>query len=100
MLYEVITIDRVIEAAPDIIAHNIETVRRLTPLIRSVARYEVSLGVIRHIAIRGVRSKSGLMLGLGETEEEVIETLNDRITSYNVCYTKLLRSTGSVPRTP
>ncbi len=70
-------IDRVIEAAPDIIAHNIETVRRLTPLIRSVARYEVSLGVLRHIAARGVRSKSGLMLGLGETEEEVIETLND-----------------------
>jgi lipoic acid synthetase len=70
-------IDRVIEAAPDIIAHNMETVRRLTPLIRSVARYEVSLSVLRHIASRGVRSKSGLMLGLGETEEEVIETLND-----------------------
>jgi len=70
-------IDRVIDSAPDVIAHNVETVRRLTPLIRSVAKYEVSLGVLKHIASRGVRSKSGLMLGLGETEEEVMETLND-----------------------
>ena len=70
-------IDRVIAAGPDVISHNIETVRRLTPEIRSVAKYEVSLAVLRHIAARGVRAKSGLMLGLGETEEEVTEALND-----------------------
>ncbi len=64
-------------AGPDVISHNIETVRRLTPLIRSVAKYEVSLSVLRHIASRGVRAKSGILLGLGETEEEVTEALND-----------------------
>jgi lipoic acid synthetase len=70
-------IDRVIEAGPDVISHNIETVRRLTPLIRSVAKYEVSLSVLRHIASRGVVTKSGMMLGLGESEQEVIEALHD-----------------------
>ena len=70
-------IDMVIEAGPDVISHNIETVRRLTPLIRSVAKYDVSLSVLRHIASRGIVTKSGLMLGLGESEEEVIETLHD-----------------------
>jgi lipoic acid synthetase len=70
-------IDTVIEAGPDVISHNIETVRRLTPLIRSVAKYEVSLSVLRHIASKGIVTKSGLMLGLGESEEEVIETLHD-----------------------
>ncbi|HMT67590.1 MAG TPA: lipoyl synthase, partial [Bacteroidales bacterium] len=70
-------IDMVIDAGPDIISHNMETVRRLTPLIRSVAKYEVSLAVLRHIASRGVRAKSGIMLGLGESEGEVTETLAD-----------------------
>ncbi len=70
-------IDKVIDAGPDVISHNIETVKRLTPEIRSVAKYEVSLAVLRHISARGVRAKSGLMLGLGEREEEVIEALND-----------------------
>ena len=70
-------IDKVIDAGPDVISHNIETVRRLTPQIRSVAKYEVSLAVLRHIASRGVRAKSGLMLGLGETEEEILEALSD-----------------------
>ena len=70
-------IDRVIDARPDVISHNIETVRRLTPAIRSVAKYEVSLTVLRHVSSRGVRAKSGIMLGLGETEEEVIEALKD-----------------------
>jgi lipoic acid synthetase len=72
-----IDIDRVIDAGPDVISHNIETVRRLTPLIRSVAKYEVSLSVLSHISSRGVRAKSGIMLGLGESEEEVIEALKD-----------------------
>jgi lipoic acid synthetase len=73
----IVDIDRVIDAGPDVISHNIETVRRLTPLIRSVAKYEVSLSVLRHVSSRGVRAKSGIMLGLGETEEEVIEALQD-----------------------
>lgn len=73
----VVDIDRVIDAGPDVISHNIETVRRLTPAIRSVAKYEVSLTVLRHVSSRGVRAKSGIMLGLGETEEEVIEALKD-----------------------
>ncbi len=70
-------IDRVIDAGPDVISHNIETVKRLTPLIRSVAKYDVSLSVLKHIASRGVRAKSGIMLGLGESEAEVIEALKD-----------------------
>lgn len=70
-------IDQVIDARPDVISHNIETVRRLTPAIRSVAKYEVSLSVLRHVSSRGVRAKSGIMLGLGETEEEVTEALKD-----------------------
>ena len=70
-------IDRVIDASPEVISHNIETVRRLTPLIRSVAKYDVSLSVLSHIASRGIRTKSGIMLGLGEREEEVNEALND-----------------------
>ena len=70
-------VDLVIDAGPDVVSHNIETVKRLTPEIRSVAKYEVSLSVLRHIASRGVRTKSGLMLGLGEREEEVTEALND-----------------------
>ena len=70
-------IDRVIDAGPEVISHNIETVRRLTPLIRSVAKYDVSLSVLSHIASRGIRTKSGIMLGLGEREEEVNEALND-----------------------
>jgi lipoic acid synthetase len=74
-------IDRVIDAGPDVISHNIETVMRLTPLIRSVAKYEVSLEVLRHIAGRGKTAKSGLMLGLGEREDEVIEALHDLYTA-------------------
>lgn len=70
-------IDRVIDAGPDVISHNIETVKRLTPLIRSVAKYETSLAVLSHLASRGMRAKSGIMLGLGETEAEVIEALRD-----------------------
>lgn len=70
-------IDKIINAWPDVISHNIETVRRLTPRIRSVARYDVSLKVIRHIASHGCIAKSGLMLGLGETKQEVIETMED-----------------------
>lgn len=70
-------IDLVLEAGPDIVAHNIETVSRLTPQVRSRAKYPVSMQTIKHISQRGFRSKSGLMLGLGESEEEILETLLD-----------------------
>lgn len=70
-------IQRIIDLRPDVISHNMETVKRLTPEVRSVATYEVSLDVIRQIASSGVRSKSGIMLGLGETEDEIIQTMKD-----------------------
>lgn len=70
-------IERIIQLKPDVISHNLETVKRLTPTVRSVAKYETSLSVIRIIASSGIRSKSGIMLGLGETSEEIRETLKD-----------------------
>jgi lipoic acid synthetase len=66
-----------INAAPDVISHNIETVRRLTPLIRTKAKYEKSLFVLKYIAGKGKTTKSGFMVGLGETEEEVYATITD-----------------------
>lgn len=70
-------LDVVVQASPDIISHNMETVRRLTPLVRSVARYDTSLEVLRYIAQSGIPVKSGLMLGLGEEEEEVMNAIRD-----------------------
>jgi lipoyl synthase len=70
-------LDMLTGAAPDVISHNIETVRRLTPLIRTRAKYDRSLDVIRYIAESGAVSKSGLMLGLGETHDEIVETIHD-----------------------
>jgi lipoic acid synthetase len=71
------SLNLIIETKPEIITHNIETVRRLTPLVRSVAQYKTSLSVLKQIAAAGIRCKSGLMLGLGETEDEIHETLHD-----------------------
>jgi lipoic acid synthetase len=68
---------RVIESGPEVISHNLETVRRLTPLVRSRAQYDVSLSVIRTIADSGAVVKSGIMAGLGETEQEVAEAMDD-----------------------
>jgi lipoic acid synthetase len=70
-------IQQVIEAGPDVISHNLETIERLTPFIRSAARYRRSLEVIRMIAESGKIAKSGIMLGLGEREEEVVQTMDD-----------------------
>ena len=70
-------VDQVIEARPDIIGHNRETVRRISPLVRSAARYDTSLDVIRQIADGGVTAKSGIMVGLGETTAEVEELMDD-----------------------
>lgn len=74
---EEIYLQRLIDSKPDIISHNIETVRRLTPLIRTKAKYETSLNVLKFISGKGVRTKSGLMLGLGETDSEVADTIHD-----------------------
>ena len=70
-------IDKIIEAGPDVISHNIETVKRLTPLIRTKAKYHTSLDVIRIIAASNHQAKSGFMLGLGESEQEIIQTMDD-----------------------
>lgn len=67
----------VMEARPEVISHNLETVRRLTPQVRSAAIYARSLEVVGWVSESGIRSKSGIMLGLGETEEEVIGVMND-----------------------
>lgn len=70
-------IDGIIALKPRIISHNMETVRRLTPSVRHVATYDTSLRVLAHIAKSGVRAKTGIMVGLGETEAEVIELMTD-----------------------
>jgi len=74
-------IQKVISAGPDVISHNIETVKRLTPVIRTKARYQRSLDVIRYISDKGKTSKSGFMLGLGESEDEIIDTIRDLYSS-------------------
>jgi lipoic acid synthetase len=68
---------QVIEAKPEVVSHNLETVRRITPIVRSKARYERSLQVLKFIAASDIRSKTGIMVGLGETEEEVLQTMDD-----------------------
>ena len=75
-------VDMIIEASPDVISHNLETVRRLTPSVRSVATYDTSLAVLRHIAQSGkMPAKTGMMLGLGETEEEILELMDDALAA-------------------
>ncbi len=70
-------IQQVIDARPDILSHNMETVRRISPLVRSTADYDTSLRVIRQIADNGITAKSGIIVGLGETIREVEETMDD-----------------------
>ena len=67
----------IIDVAPEIVSHNLETVRRLTKEVRIQAKYDRSLEVLFRLKKGGMRTKSGVMLGLGETEEEVIETMED-----------------------
>ena len=74
-------VDLVIQAQPDIISHNMETVRRISPLVRSAAHYETSLSVLRQIASRGITAKTGIMVGLGETKEEVLTLIKDVLES-------------------
>lgn len=70
-------LERVISVKPEVISHNLETVRRLTKQVRVQAKYDRSLEVLRRVADAGVNAKSGVMLGLGETRDEVIESMND-----------------------
>ena len=70
-------LQNIIDAAPEIVSHNLETVRRLTKEVRIQAKYDRSLGVLKYLKENGMRTKTGLMLGLGETESEVIETMRD-----------------------
>lgn len=70
-------IDEILEAEPNVISHNLETVRRLTPKLRSKASYDRSLQVLEHIAKSGRIAKSGIMVGVGETFDEVTQTMDD-----------------------
>ena len=71
-------LDIIIKEAPEVVSHNLETVRRLTKQVRKQAKYDRSLAVLKYLKDQGInRTKSGIMLGLGETEEEVIETMKD-----------------------
>ena len=70
-------LQRIIDVAPEIVSHNLETVRRLTKEVRIQAKYDRSLEVLRRLKQGGMRTKSGVMLGLGETEEEIYETMDD-----------------------
>lgn len=70
-------ISQVISARPDILSHNMETVRRISPMVRSVAKYDTSLKVIKLISESGITAKSGIMVGLGESKDEVLQTMDD-----------------------
>jgi lipoic acid synthetase len=71
-------IDRIVQVAPEVVSHNMETVKRLTRKVRVQAKYNTSLEVLRYLKEQGInRTKSGIMLGLGEHEEEVMEVLHD-----------------------
>lgn len=70
-------LQRIIDVAPEIVSHNLETVRRLTKQVRIQAKYDRSLEVLFRLKKGGMRTKSGIMLGLGETEQEVLETMED-----------------------
>ena len=71
----------VLSAFPEVSAHNLETVERLTPQVRSAAQYQRSLDVVKWISESGIMSKSGIMVGLGETEQEVIQTMKDLVVA-------------------
>lgn len=71
-------LDRILEAAPEVISHNMETVRRLTREVRIQAKYDRSLDVLKYLKQQGQhRTKTGIMLGLGETDDEILETIQD-----------------------
>ena len=73
-------IDRIIEAAPEVVSHNMETVERITQKVRVQAKYRRSLGVLESLKKGGMRTKTGIMLGIGEQKEEVIQTMKDLVS--------------------
>ena len=70
-------LQNIINVAPEIVSHNLETVRRLTKEVRIQAKYDRSLEVLFRLHKAGMKTKSGIMLGLGETDEEILETMHD-----------------------
>lgn len=70
-------LDVILASKADIVGHNIETVERLTPLVRSRAKYRTSLATLRYLSEQGAHTKSGIMVGLGESDDEVLQTLRD-----------------------
>ena len=70
-------IQPIIDAVPEVVSHNMETVRRLTKKVRIQAKYDRSLDTLRYLNEGGIKTKSGVMLGLGETEQEIMETMHD-----------------------
>ena len=70
-------IQPIIDVAPEVVSHNLETVRRLTKQVRIQAKYDRSLDTLRYLYDGGIRTKSGIMIGLGETDQEVVETMKD-----------------------
>ena len=78
-------IQEIINVAPEVVSHNLETVRRLSKQVRIQAKYERSLFTLECLSNAGIRTKSGIMLGLGETKDEVLETMDDlRIAGVSV----------------
>jgi lipoyl synthase len=75
------SLDLIIQAGADILSHNLETVKKLTPKVRVFAKYELSLEVLKYISDSGVRSKSGIMVGLGETDEEIYQAMDDLLAN-------------------
>jgi lipoic acid synthetase len=70
-------LNRIIEVAPEVVSHNLETVERLTKEVRIQAKYERSLDVLKYLKQKGMRTKSGIMVGLGESNQEIIKTMQD-----------------------
>tara|TARA_B100000902_G_scaffold393852_1_gene448936 strand:+ start:471 stop:1325 length:855 start_codon:yes stop_codon:yes gene_type:complete len=70
-------IQKIINVAPEVVSHNLETVRRLTKQVRIQAKYDRSLETLKYLSDAGIKTKSGIMLGLGETEDEILETMYD-----------------------
>jgi lipoic acid synthetase len=73
-------LQRIIDVRPEIVSHNLETVRRLTKQVRIQAKYDRSLELLKRLSDAGITTKSGIMLGLGESDEEIYETMDDLIT--------------------
>lgn len=74
-------LERIIEVAPEVVSHNVETVERMTRKVRIQAKYHRSLEVLRRLKDAGLRTKSGIMLGLGETREEVLASMEDLVAN-------------------